>query len=79
MLVACKKVSKVNFCRKSSKKGDNIEILCSHCGKKKQKKQTKKKTWGAYVPTYLRGTSKKITRRELITKRERGRVSFLSF
>ena len=46
---------------------------------KKQKKKTKKKTWGAYVPTYLRGTSKKITRRELITKRERGRVSFLSF
>ena len=40
---------------------------------KKQKKQTKKKTWGAYVPTYLRGTSKKITRRELITKRERER------
>ena len=39
--------------------------------KKQTKKKNTKKTWGAYVPTYLGGTSKKITRRELITKRER--------
>ena len=39
--------------------------------KNKNKKKNTKKTWGAYAPTYLGGTSKKITRRELITKRER--------